>query len=159
MKTLYTVVVGVKDCRYDDYDLTREIEAFSSEELARDFFEKQKRRYTAIAENEHIDVNITMWKHEVGNDAFEGDILDDWFYDFVGEPTDDMVAMVKKPKYYHTCWQIVSGDGHTQRFFDDVPDDITVKLIPRKDLTKKVMKEFGFPDWFIKSYDIDDEFC
>ena len=69
-----------------------------------------------------------------------------------------MVAMVKKPKYCYTPWQIISGDGKTQRYFEESADDIIVELIKREELTEDAMKKFGFPAWFIQDHDIDGEF-
>ena len=159
MKTLYTISVTSKECNRESYECEREITTYETESDSRVAFEKKKSEYKALAERDHEDINITLWRHDSEDDYYDGDVIDDWFYDFVGEPTDGMVAMVKKPKYCYTPWQIISGDGKTQRYFGEAADDITVELIKREELTEDAMKKFGFPAWFIQDHDIDDEFC
>lgn len=159
MKTLYTISVTSKECNRESYECEREISTYEAESDSRVAFEKKKSEYKALAERDHEDINITLWRHDSEDDYYSGDDIDDWFYDFVGEPTDGMVAMVKKPKYCYTPWQIISGDGKTQRYFEESADDIIVELIKREELTEDAMKKFGFPAWFIQDHDIDDEFC
>ena len=96
MKKLYTVIVGTKPRSSEEYDITRECQSFATETDGREFFEKKKREYVVIAEKERNDVNITLWEHYVSNVEFNGDIIDDWFYDFTDVPEVLSACDVKK---------------------------------------------------------------
>ena len=96
MKKLYTVIVGTKPRSSEEYDITRECQSFATETDGREFFEKKKREYVVFAEKERNDVNITLWEHYVSNVEFNGDIIDDWFYDFTDVPEVLSACDVKK---------------------------------------------------------------
>ena len=96
MKKLYTVIVGTKPRSSAEYDITRECQSFATETDGREFFEKKKREYVVFAEKERNDVNITLWEHYVSNVEFNGDIIDDWFYDFTEVPEVLSACDVKK---------------------------------------------------------------
>ena len=96
MKKFYTVIVGTKPRSSEEYDITRECQSFATETDGREFFEKKKREYVVFAEKERNDVNITLWEHYVSNVEFNGDIIDDWFYDFTDVPEVLSACDVKK---------------------------------------------------------------
>lgn len=96
MKKLYTVIVGTKPRSSEEYDITRECQSFATETDGREFFEKKKREYVVFAEKERNDVNITLWEHYVSNVEFNGDIIDDWSYDFTDVPEVLSACDVKK---------------------------------------------------------------
>jgi len=96
MKKLYTVIVGTKPRSSEEYDITRECQSFVTETDGREFFEKKKKEYVVFAEKERNDVNITLWEHYVSNVEFNGDIIDDWFYDFTDAPEVLSACDVKK---------------------------------------------------------------
>lgn len=96
MKKLYTVIVGTKPRSSEEYDITRECQSFATETDGREFFEKKKKEYVVFAEKERNDVNITLWEHYVSNVEFNGDIIDDWFYEFTDVPEVLSACDVKK---------------------------------------------------------------
>ena len=96
MKKLYTVIVGTKPRSSEEYDITRECQSFATETDGREFFEKKKKEYVVFAEKERNDVNITLWEHYVSNVEFNGDIIDDWSYDFTDVPEVLSACDVKK---------------------------------------------------------------
>lgn len=156
----YTIALGIKECTTEYIDNYKELATFENESEARKAFENEKSKYIQYAEDNHYDINLSLWESDEEDATyFDGSTLEDWSYDFNGKPTDGMVALVAKPsRYYSPRYMIINGDGKTQRYFEEIPQDIKVEVIRKEKLNRETMKEFGFPEWFFNEPEISNEF-
>lgn len=151
--TTYTVTRNAKEVRYESYDMSHTIISTESREEAEKAFNEQKAKLQQMAEENRLDYELTLWEGDEDDPCY--DALEEAYADYQGENTDSKVAMVIKPKHYYTPYQVVSGEGHNERYFADIEDGIRVELIEKSELTAEALKKFGFPQWFVEDYSID----
>lgn len=156
----YTIVLGIKECTTEYIDNYKELATFENESEARKAFDSKKSECIQYAEDHHNDINLSLWESDEEDETyFDGSTLEDWSYSFNGKPTDGMVALIAKPsRYYPPRYMIINGDGKTQRYFEEIPQDIKVEVIRKEKLNRENMKEFGFPEYFINAPEISNEF-
>lgn len=152
--TIYTVTLDAKEVRCETFDISHTIISTENLEEAEKAYNDQKAVLHQKAEDNRLDYSLTLWKGDEDDPCY--DAIKEDCVDFHGEKTDGKVAMVIKPKSYYTPYQVVSGEGHNERYFADIEDGIRVELIEKSELTAEALKKFGFPQWFVDDYSIDD---
>lgn len=149
----YTVQLNAKEVRYDSYDMSHTIISTENRQEAEKAYSEQEEKLQQKAEKNRLDYELLLCEGDA-DDPFQ-DVIEEAYADYHGESTDSKVAMVIKPKYYYTPYQVVSGEGHDERYFASVGDGIRVELVEKTELTAATLKKFGFPQCFIESYSID----
>lgn len=160
MKKIYYIVVATKECHDEMFENSEVLAEFYNEQDARTFFENKKKEYTQYSEKTCEDIELCIWSHDDEDEPYyDGELIETWQYDFVGEPMDGKYAMVIfPPKYYSPRHLIIDGDGKTLRYFRDIPQDVRLDIISKENLNENIMRRFGFPEWFIKEPEITDHF-
>ena len=154
---VYSVVIRSSEVSNEEQSSIETLYSGMNYSEAQALYDQKASELDKMAEHERCDLELTLYQGE------EDDICqDELFIDcatFVGEKTDGKVAMVIKPKYYYTPYQIVEGDGKTERdFMEHERDGIKVQLIDASELTKEAMLSFGFPEWFANEPMCDSDF-
>lgn len=155
MKT-YSVILDAKEVRYESYDMHYTIISTENREEAERAYMEQKEQLQQKAEKNVLDYELTLWEGDEDDPCY--DALEETHAEYQGKSTDGKMAMVIKPKHHYTPYQIVSGEGHDERYFADVPDGVRVELIEKSELTTEALERFGFPQSFIEGYSIDADF-
>lgn len=155
MKTIYTIGLNSKNINEEDFNFFEVLATFANKSEAESAYKERLGTLQQQAEKDLCDLELVLYEGEEGDEL--KNFLDHDYADFIGLPTDGKVALVIKPSQYTTRYQVVSGDGKTERYFSEIGEQTKCEIIDRDSLNAQRLISFGFPEWFANDYAIDSE--
>lgn len=152
---IYTIGLNSKNVNEENYNNFEELATFSDRGEAEREYKERLATLQQQAEADGCDLELVMYAGEEGDEI--SDFLSHDYAEYKGQPTDGKIALVLKPYEYATRYQIVSGDGKTERYFEELEEGVKWELIDRNEITAEKLIKFGFPEWFANEYAIDPE--